>query len=123
MKTFLTAFFLLSVFSLNTFADRPDIRFEGHTGKIDSITLSPDEKTVASGSWDNTVRLWDITTHKEISTLIGHTGPVYSVAFSPDGKTIACGYYFSGIFLWDIATKRLIGIFCKIGQIVECQRS
>ena len=61
----------------------------GHTSWVGSVSFSPDGRTLASGSWDNTIRLWDVETGDHIRTLTGHTDPVYSVAFSPDGSTIA----------------------------------
>jgi WD40 repeat protein len=57
-----------------------------------SVAFSPDGKTLASGSWDKTVRLWDIATQQQLGeSLVGHSDLVYSVAFSPDGKTLASG--------------------------------
>ncbi|WP_370684494.1 WD40 repeat domain-containing protein, partial [Nostoc sp. KVJ20] len=46
-------------------------------------------KTIASASFDNTVKLWNAATGKTIFTLKGHSNAVRGVAFSPDGKTIA----------------------------------
>ena len=61
----------------------------GHTGGVNSVSFSPDGNIIASGSNDNTVRLWNVRTGAHIRTLTGHTGGVNSVAFSPDGNKIA----------------------------------
>ena len=57
--------------------------------------------TLASGSDDNTVRLWDINSGQLKATLEGHTRPVYSVAFSPDGSALASGSGDKTIRLWN----------------------
>ena len=62
----------------------------GHTEYVFAVAISPDCVTLASGSWDKSVRLWDIRTRKALGEpLIGHSGRVASVAFSPDGNTLA----------------------------------
>jgi WD40 repeat protein len=62
---------------------------EGHQGAVMSVAFSPDGKTIASGSWDNTIRLWNLDGMPIGQPFTGHEGYVMSVAFSPDGKTIA----------------------------------
>jgi WD40 repeat protein/transcriptional regulator with XRE-family HTH domain len=80
----------------------------GHTGAVFSVAFSPDGKILATGNDHGTVRLWDLATHRQITTLIRHRGVVLSVAFSPDGKTLATANADGTVRLWDLATHRPI---------------
>jgi WD40 repeat protein len=53
--------------------------------------FSPNGKTLATASWDGTVKLWHVPTRQELLTLRGSGEVIWSVAFSPDGKTLAVG--------------------------------
>src|SRR5262249_10945047 len=64
-----------------------------HPDSVHSVSFSPADKLLAPGSYDGTVRLWDLATGREIRTLKGHEKPVESVAFSPDGKALASGSF------------------------------
>ncbi len=70
------------------------------------MAFSPDGKTLASASEDNTIKLWDMATGKEQTTLKGHGNWVQSVAFSPDGKTLASGSIDKTIKLWEVTYPR-----------------
>jgi WD40 repeat protein len=81
--------------------------FAGHCDTVTSVAISPDGKTLASGSSDNTIKIWDVGTGDLIRTLEGHGGKVQSVAISPDGKTLASGSEDNTIKIWDVSTGTL----------------
>ncbi|NET74532.1 MAG: WD40 repeat domain-containing protein, partial [Sphaerospermopsis sp. SIO1G2] len=73
-----------------------------------SVIYNPDGKTLASGSYDETIKLWNVETGKEIRTFKGHNDPVTSVIYNPDGKILASGSRDKTIKLWDIETGQEI---------------
>ncbi len=74
---------------------------DGHTEVVYAVSWSPDGKTLATAGFDNTVRLWDAATRKEIRKYEGHTRIVMAVAISPDGKQILSGGNDNTANLWD----------------------
>ncbi|MDZ7994244.1 MAG: hypothetical protein RMX69_18720, partial [Nostoc sp. EspVER01] len=80
----------------------------GHANSVNGVSFSPDGKVLASASSDNTVKLWDTSTWKEIQTLTGHTNSVNGVSFSPDGKVLASASSDKTVKLWDISTGKEI---------------
>src|SRR2546425_19134 len=80
----------------------------GHSGVVTAVRFSSDRRSLASGSADTTVRLWDVATGTGIRRLGGHAGTVFSVAFAPDGKTLASGSEDHTVKLWDVVTGKQI---------------
>jgi len=76
----------------------------GHTDWVTSVSFSPDGQRIASGSYDDTIKLWDAETGEELGTLKGHTNWVNSISFSHDGRRIVSGSEDNNVKLWDAET-------------------
>jgi len=99
---FLSLCLCTGLFCLAAFAQKPELVVEtGHADYAWSISISPDGHTLASGGGDNTIKLWEVDSGRELRTLSGHTKLIDSVAFSPDGHTLASGSLDNTVRLWD----------------------
>ena len=102
MKKLTSFVLIILLYSLFSYAQiEPVIQME-HSSSVESVAFSPDGKFIASGSYDKTIKLWNVKTGKLIYTLKGHRDSVLSVAFSPDGKFIASGSADKTIKLWNV---------------------
>ncbi len=75
----------------------------GHRMSPFCLAFAPDGRTLASGSLDNTVMLWDVATGRRKETLKGHSGSIFCLGFSPDGSLLASGGLDRTVKLWDVA--------------------
>jgi WD40 repeat protein len=73
-----------------------------------SMALSPNGKTIAGGSNDSYVRLWDVETKKVISEWTGHTGVVRALCWSADGERVASGSWDGTARVWDVNTGNTV---------------
>lgn len=88
----------------------------GHSDSVNDVAFSPDSKLLASASFDNLIKVWDVKTGELVNTLIGHDDWVVSVAFSPDGRLLASGSYDRSIHIWDVNTGELLRRLSGHGQ-------
>jgi cytochrome c len=79
----------------------PAAVLEGHQGPVVALAVSPDGATIASGSWDRTVRLWPLAGGGP-RVLEGHQQNVNAVAFAPDGRMLASAGYDATLRLWPL---------------------
>jgi WD40 repeat protein len=80
-------------------------RLEGHTGEVNSMSTSPCGTMMASGSYDGTVVIWELTRKSKIRVLEGHTPSVMSVAWSGDGEVIASGRVDETVRVWQVIVQ------------------
>jgi len=75
---------------------------------VAALAELPDD-TLASGSWDRTVRLWDVGVRACVATLVGHKSGVIALAVLADGR-LASGSADKSVRLWDVATRACVGV-------------
>lgn len=74
----------------------------GHLGPVLMGNFTPDGQRALTVSSDETVRLWDLSTQKELRNYPGHTGPLFCLALSQDGRTLTTGAYDNTVRVWDV---------------------
>ncbi len=95
----------------------------GHINTVTSVALNPKTGQVATVSWDNTVRLWDLIHEGEtwsfhrVDTLAGHSNSIWATAYSPDGKSLVSASSDKSVILWRVDQINQIGI--PIAQRME----
>ena len=93
---------------------------ELHGGPVSAVAFSPDSQTLATGSWDHMIKLWNLATGRLRATLVGHRDKVGALAFSPDGKVLGSVGLDQAVRLWDVAAAREQAVFA--GQQVQPYR-
>ena len=122
-KSVLTAHFSINNNTVRLL-DSADLKFDkkltGHTGSVYAAAFSPDGKTIATGSYDASVRLWKVESGRLLQVLKGHSESVTCVRFSPDGKTVASGGYDTRVKLWKADSGKEIATLIGHVGVVTC---
>ncbi|EMR10248.1 hypothetical protein PNEG_01517 [Pneumocystis murina B123] len=85
-------------------------RLSGHEGPVSSLSFSNTGEILASGSWDKTVRLWEIFTSRQSVELLQLQSDVLAVTFRPDGKYICVSTLDGQLTFWDVDKGNQVNI-------------
>jgi WD40 repeat protein len=81
---------------------------EAHTGRVNAVALTPDERRAVSASDDGTLKVWDVASGDPVRTLEGHTLGVNAVALTPDGRRAVSASDDGTLKVWDVASGALL---------------
>jgi WD40 repeat protein len=87
-----------------------DRTLTGHSGWVTAVAFSPDGKRLASGSWDQTVKFWDVRTGRELANFSDDHKGIQAIAYSRDGRWLAAERSDNAVVLRDAATGREIRV-------------
>ncbi len=88
-----------------------DRTFRGHSDWVTGVAFSPDGRQLVSGSWDRTVKFWDVISGQELGSLDRDKKGVQALAFSRDGRWLAVESSNNTVTVWDAVTEREIRTF------------
>ena len=94
----------ISTWDIRTQTFGPSSQFQGHSDKITSTAISSDGRNLISGSWDETARVWDLQSGKNIQRFTGHDDALLCVAVSPVGDLVASAGWDDTIWIWNRIT-------------------
>ena len=109
-----------AVMLFRTSGEHNPMLLSGHSGPIVHVAFSPDDKWLATASWDGRVGLWDARTGRRTAFLRGHKGGVQRVAFAPDGRTLASSGDDATIRFWNLASLQEAGTLHGHKANVQC---
>ncbi len=83
----------------------------GHSKQVEAVIFSPENGWAASGSFDNTIKIWEVESGRELRSLSGHSNAVKALACSTDGKWLASGGNDGTVRIWDVESAKEVKNF------------
>ena len=96
-----------------------EMELEGHSNAITTVAISTDGQTVFSGSYDRTIKAWELATGQEMYTLVGHSNYIRSIAISGNGQTLISSDSKQQFKLWNLATGGAISTWEEYSEDVD----
>ncbi|MEW6498129.1 MAG: hypothetical protein AB1589_37355, partial [Cyanobacteriota bacterium] len=96
------------------------LSFNGHSDRVRAVAVTADGQRAISGSFDNTVKVWNLETGEEFLSFNGHSDSVRAVAVTADGKWAISGSFDNTVKVWNLETGEVIASFTGDGSIYCC---
>lgn len=109
--------YIIKVWSLNTGELQHTLKEYAHV--VSSLIISPDGKTLACGTINNTINVWDLENRVILRALNGHRYLTQALAISTDGKTLVSGSNDKNVKVWEFETGKLTHTFKKHSDGIE----
>jgi WD40 repeat protein len=90
---------------------QPPRVLEGHSDWVGAVAVTPDGRYAVSGSYDNTLRVWDLKENQPPRVLEGHSAGIQAVALAPDGRYAVSGSSDNSLRVWDLHDFRCLAAF------------
>src|SRR5579859_1137010 len=94
--------------------------FEGEMNQINRVVWSPDGRTLASCSYNQTIRLWDIDQRRQRATLSGHTSDINEMDFTPDSSSLISSSADGTLRVWDVESCQCVRVVQGYALSLSC---
>ena len=107
-------------FIRNLITGRQLFTLKDHKDSVNAVAVTPDGTKVISGSSDNTLKVWDLSSRKVIDTFTGHRDSVNAIAVTPDGTKVISGSSDNTLRVWDLSNGDVIAKFTGDSEFIYC---